>query len=130
MRRGTAIRGAAGRDAAGVQGSDGGGGRPRALARTGAAIAGGGAWQPANPRDEQSKGEWWRVYRDAELDALLARIDVSNQNVKTAEAQMAQARAMVKASRAAECADRHRRSVGDALARLGHAHRPRSGPTA
>jgi NodT family efflux transporter outer membrane factor (OMF) lipoprotein len=69
---------------------------------TGAAIEGGGAWQPANPRDEESKGEWWRVYRDAELDALLARIDISNQNVKVAEAQMAQARAMVKASRAAE----------------------------
>ncbi len=68
---------------------------------TGVATEGGAAWQPANPSDEESKGEWWRVYGDAQLDALLARVDVSNQNIKVAEAQMAQARAAVKASRAA-----------------------------
>jgi hydrophobe/amphiphile efflux-1 (HAE1) family protein/NodT family efflux transporter outer membrane factor (OMF) lipoprotein len=66
----------------------------------GTAAGGGAAWQPANPRDDQSKGAWWRVYHDAQLDALLARIDVSNQQVKAAEAQFAQARAMVRASRA------------------------------
>jgi outer membrane protein TolC len=64
-------------------------------------IPGGGAWRPANPQDEASKGAWWHVYGDADLDALLARIDVSNQNVKAAEAQFAQARALVRVSRAA-----------------------------
>jgi outer membrane protein TolC len=64
-------------------------------------IPGGGAWLPANPRDAESKGTWWRVYGDSDLDALLARIDVSNQNVKAAEAQFEEARALVRLNRAA-----------------------------
>ena len=41
----------------------------------------------------------WRLYGDAELDALVARLNVSNQNVAAAEAQFRQARALVRGAR-------------------------------
>jgi len=45
------------------------------------------------------RGEWWRLYGDAELDALVARLNVDNQNLAAAEAQFRQARALVRGAR-------------------------------
>jgi len=58
-------------------------------------------WQPATPRDAQSKGEWWSVYHDATLSGLLSQVSVSNQNVATYSAQYRQAQALAAESRAA-----------------------------
>lgn len=58
-------------------------------------------WQPAMPRDAQSKGEWWLVYHDATLSGLLSQVSVSNQNVATYSAQYRQAQALAAESRAA-----------------------------
>ncbi|MFV9668995.1 efflux transporter outer membrane subunit [Pantoea sp. ARC607] len=58
-------------------------------------------WQPATPRDAQSKGEWWLVYHDATLSGLLSQVSVSNQNVATYSAQYRQAQALAAESRAA-----------------------------
>lgn len=59
-----------------------------------------GNWKPAQPSDEVTKGTWWKVYRDPQLDALEDQISVSNQTLKISQAQFAEARAAVKISRA------------------------------
>jgi NodT family efflux transporter outer membrane factor (OMF) lipoprotein len=46
-----------------------------------------------------ARGEWWRLYGDAELDALVGRLNVDNQNLAAAEAQFRQARALVRGAR-------------------------------
>ena len=52
-------------------------------------------WQVAAPADAASRGAWWTVFNDADLNALEARVDVSNQTVKKAVADLEQARATV-----------------------------------
>ena len=47
------------------------------------------------PADAVARGAWWTVFGDAELNALETRVDVSNQTVKKALADLQQARAMV-----------------------------------
>lgn len=43
-------------------------------------------WKIATPRDEMDRGDWWAVYDDETLNALLREVDVSNQNIAAAEA--------------------------------------------
>ena len=57
-------------------------------------------WKPAQPRDADARGAWWDLFDDAALAALERRVDVSNQTLKVAEAQFAQARAVVRGARA------------------------------
>ncbi|HZE59674.1 MAG TPA: efflux transporter outer membrane subunit [Burkholderiales bacterium] len=57
-------------------------------------------WQEAQPRDQLPRGPWWTVFGDPELDQLMARVDISNQNIKVAEARLRQARAAVDQARA------------------------------
>lgn len=59
-----------------------------------------GAWQPAAPGDEADRGAWWATYRDPVLDDLEKKIDISNQNLKAAEAAYRAALAVVDESRA------------------------------
>ncbi|HYL46492.1 MAG TPA: efflux transporter outer membrane subunit [Candidatus Limnocylindrales bacterium] len=59
-----------------------------------------GNWKPAQPNDEFTKGTWWKIYQDPQLDALEDQISVSNQTLKISQAQFAEARAAVKISRA------------------------------
>ena len=61
----------------------------------------GAVWLPAAPADALDRGPWWALFDDADLDRLAAQIDVSNQNVATAVATYAQARALVRGQRAA-----------------------------
>ncbi len=56
-------------------------------------------WKAAAPADVLARGEWWRLYGDAELDALVGRLNVDNQNLAAAEAQFRQARALVRGAR-------------------------------
>jgi NodT family efflux transporter outer membrane factor (OMF) lipoprotein len=56
-------------------------------------------WKAAQPSDALSKGKWWEVYQDAQLNALEDQISVSNQNLKIAQAQFLEARAALKISR-------------------------------
>lgn len=57
-------------------------------------------WKAAAPADVLERGNWWALYGDAELDALVERLHVSNQNLAAAEAQYRQARALVRGARA------------------------------
>ena len=56
-------------------------------------------WKTATPADVLQRGNWWMLYGDAELNALVARLNVSNQNLAADEAQYRQARALVRGAR-------------------------------
>ena len=58
-------------------------------------------WLPAAPADALDRGDWWKLFGDATLDELAARVQVSNQNIATAVANYAQAQALVRGERAA-----------------------------
>ena len=58
-------------------------------------------WTQAQPGDALARGSWWQLYGDAELNALVERLNVSNQNLAASEAQYRQARALVRGARAA-----------------------------
>ncbi len=59
-----------------------------------------GEWQPAQTAVPPA-GEWWRVYGDTTLDALVARVSVDNHNLAAAEASHRAALAAVLSARAA-----------------------------
>jgi NodT family efflux transporter outer membrane factor (OMF) lipoprotein len=59
-----------------------------------------GDWKPAQPNDQNLGGEWWRIFQDSQLDALELQVNVSNQNLKAAQAQFQQARATLRYYRA------------------------------
>jgi len=59
-----------------------------------------GDWKPAQPNDQNLGGLWWTIFQDPQLDALEQQINVGNQNLKAAEAQFQQARAVLRYYRA------------------------------
>jgi NodT family efflux transporter outer membrane factor (OMF) lipoprotein len=60
-----------------------------------------GNWKQAQPSDQNLGGNWWEMFQDPQLNALELQVNVSNQNLKAAEAQYTQARALVRYNRAA-----------------------------
>jgi NodT family efflux transporter outer membrane factor (OMF) lipoprotein len=61
-----------------------------------------GEWKAAQPGDETPRGAWWEVLQDPQLNALEARIDVSNNTLRAAQAQFDQARAVLRGAQAAQ----------------------------
>src|SRR6202043_3250864 len=59
-----------------------------------------GDWKPAQPNDQNLSSNWWEIFQDSQLNALEAEVNVSNQNLKAAEAQYTQARAILRYQRA------------------------------
>jgi NodT family efflux transporter outer membrane factor (OMF) lipoprotein len=59
-----------------------------------------GDWKPAQPNDQNLGGAWWTIFQDPQLDALELEVNVSNQNLKAAEAQFREARAVLRYYRA------------------------------
>jgi len=59
-----------------------------------------GNWKPAQPNDQNLGANWWEIFQDPQLNTLEAQVSVSNQNLKAAEAQYTQARALVRYQRA------------------------------
>ena len=57
-------------------------------------------WKASTPRDGEIKGKWWEIFNDPQLNGLEESVNVSNQNVKVAEATFRQARAVVATNRA------------------------------
>jgi NodT family efflux transporter outer membrane factor (OMF) lipoprotein len=60
-----------------------------------------GNWKQAQPNEQNLGGNWWEMFQDPQLNALELQVNVSNQNLKAAEAQYTQARALVRYNRAA-----------------------------
>jgi NodT family efflux transporter outer membrane factor (OMF) lipoprotein len=66
-----------------------------------AAVAQDSAWKVATPRDHAPRGDWWEIYGDPQLDALVQQLNETNQDVAAAEARYRQAQATARAARAA-----------------------------
>jgi len=73
--------------------------RPEAPAST--VYKEGIGWKVARPQDAALRRDWWKIFDDPQLDALIEQVDVSNQNVRFAEAQWRQAVGVVRQARAA-----------------------------
>jgi NodT family efflux transporter outer membrane factor (OMF) lipoprotein len=57
-------------------------------------------WTTAQPSDAITRGMWWEIFQDSKLNGLEEQINASNQNLKAAESQYVQARALVRQNRA------------------------------
>ncbi|MHB1300771.1 MAG: efflux transporter outer membrane subunit [Burkholderiales bacterium] len=58
-------------------------------------------WTTANPGDSVPRGKWWETFRDPVLNRLEEQVNISNQNIRAAEAQYRQALANADVARAA-----------------------------
>lgn len=67
-----------------------------------ASYPGAEQWQPANPGDQVSRGNWWEIFGDPELNGLEEQIATSNQTLKVAEARFREARATIRFTRASQ----------------------------
>lgn len=47
----------------------------------------GGGWTVAKPAAHQPRGDWWNIFRDAELGAIVKGVEVSNQSLQSAAAR-------------------------------------------
>ncbi|HEX4114106.1 MAG TPA: efflux transporter outer membrane subunit [Stellaceae bacterium] len=61
-----------------------------------------GIWKRARPADRAPRAKWWEAFGDPQLDALEDQVTAANQDLKAAEANFRQARALIGYSRAAE----------------------------
>jgi NodT family efflux transporter outer membrane factor (OMF) lipoprotein len=59
-----------------------------------------GDWKAAEPADSQLRGPWWKIFQDADLDALEDQVADANQDLKAAYARLLQARAATRIARA------------------------------
>ena len=60
-----------------------------------------GPWRPAAPQAIDSRQAWWEAFHDSSLNGLMARVNQANQNIRQAEAQYRQSRAIADAAHAA-----------------------------
>jgi NodT family efflux transporter outer membrane factor (OMF) lipoprotein len=63
-------------------------------------MAGNDEWKMATPGDSLLKGKWWEIFGDPQLNRLEDLVSIQNQNIKQAEAQFREARALVAANHA------------------------------
>ncbi len=59
-------------------------------------------WKPAQPGDQAPRGNWWEIFGDPRLNDLEQQLIAANQDLKTAEAHLRAARALVRFNRAAQ----------------------------
>jgi multidrug efflux system outer membrane protein len=73
--------------------------RPAATAIPPAYAGETGGWKVARPQAQLPKGNWWEVFGDPQLNALEAEASASNQQLKAAVQQFAEARAALEFTR-------------------------------
>ena len=67
-----------------------------------ASYQGAQQWQPANPADQASRGNWWEIFCDSQLNQLEEQVATSNQDLKVSEARFREARAAIRFNRASQ----------------------------
>ncbi|MGY8527293.1 efflux transporter outer membrane subunit [Paracidovorax citrulli] len=65
-----------------------------------AAQAEGAQWKVATPSEGAARGQWWKVFGDADLDRLIDTATAGNQDLAVAAARVRQARAFTGATEA------------------------------
>jgi len=68
----------------------------RPTAQVPATWKGEGPWQTAVPKDSISKGAWWQIFHDAELDRLEQDLLQANQSLLAARDRLSQARSLAR----------------------------------
>jgi NodT family efflux transporter outer membrane factor (OMF) lipoprotein len=63
-------------------------------------LAGNDQWKMATPSDDLPKGKWWEVFGDPQLNSLEELVGTGNLNLRQAEAQFREARALVSGAHA------------------------------
>lgn len=56
-------------------------------------------WKIATPRDEEDRGEWWKIFHDSELNSLETKLNCANQNIIAAKANYRKASWLVEQAR-------------------------------
>ncbi len=57
-------------------------------------------WKLAEPADSQAPSPWWQHFDDPQLNSLVEQVELSNQNIRIAEARYRQATALLDAAQA------------------------------
>src|ERR1035438_2302487 len=73
--------------------------RPEAMAMPAAYAGATNGWKVAQPQAQFLKGTWWEIFGDAELNGLESQAYAANQQLKTAVARFAEARAQMDVTR-------------------------------
>ncbi|HEX5061638.1 MAG TPA: efflux transporter outer membrane subunit [Kofleriaceae bacterium] len=73
---------------------------PPAPTPTSARYKEAGTWKVASPGDALPRGPWWTMFRQPELDALQAHLNVNNQTIAAAFENYLAARALIRAAEA------------------------------
>ena len=60
-----------------------------------------GPWKKADPRDDISKGDWYKVFHDGKLNEIEGQAETANQNLRAAVARVSESRALARQSEAA-----------------------------
>ncbi|MBI5920567.1 MAG: efflux transporter outer membrane subunit [Betaproteobacteria bacterium] len=58
--------------------------------------------KPVQPRDSSAQRQWWKIYGDTQLDALVEQVNAANPSIHAAEARVRQARSLADAAKAAQ----------------------------
>jgi NodT family efflux transporter outer membrane factor (OMF) lipoprotein len=58
-----------------------------------------GDWKTAQPQDGATRDEWWERFNDPQLNELEKRVNISNQNIAAAAANVLAARATIREAR-------------------------------
>lgn len=61
----------------------------------------GSGWKVAEPADHLPRGNWWSIFHDKDLDAIMASLEVSNQSLQSAVAKAQQTSALLTAAKLA-----------------------------
>lgn len=61
----------------------------------------GGDWKPAKPAAHLPRGDWWSIFRDSELNAIMKAVEVSNQSLQSAAARAEGTAALLKSAKMA-----------------------------
>jgi NodT family efflux transporter outer membrane factor (OMF) lipoprotein len=56
-------------------------------------------WKSAQPSDGATRGKWWEVFHDSQLNTFEQKADISNQNIAAAVASFFAARAVIREAR-------------------------------
>lgn len=54
-----------------------------------------GSWKPAEPAEHAARGQWWKLFGDAQLDALIEQATQASPTLAAAAARVRQARAVL-----------------------------------